>query len=79
MLAEDSTVSQHYVSTEGSSVSQHCVPAEDSTISQHCMCTEDSTVPQQQRLLAFRRCVHRASYCNVYISRPSRYTDSYND
>ena len=24
------------------------------------------------------RCMHRASYCNVYISRPTRCTNSYN-
>ena len=27
---------------------------------------------------AFWRCMHRASYCNVYISRPTRCTNSYN-
>ena len=32
---------------------------------------------KERRKEGILRCMHRASYCNVYISRPTRYTGSY--
>ena len=60
-----------------------CNPGPQGRSVKHCIKLSDSSTQWNKNgantvSFTFWRCMHRASYCNVYISRPTRCTNSYN-